>query len=312
VERDVFPRDRPGESLHPGVEALLGMLGVADAVAAAGFLRYRGHWVEWAGPRHFEPFGADAAGPWRGWQVWRADFDAILLERARALGVAVLQPRRALRPLFAAGRIAGLLTPAGSLQARWLVDAAGSRHWLARSLGLERQAASRRLLARYGYTMCAARHGTREPLLVGDSGGWTWTARVRSDMVAWTRLQLIARGTGRDAWPHSVRGCVQARADRGADVTWRQVSEPAGPGYFMVGDAASVLDPTASHGVLKALVSGISAGQHIVNVHTGVADESTALPRYAVFMREWFKRDVARMRALYDELGVSTGGTSWH
>ena len=34
----------------------------------------------------------------------------------------------------------------------------------------------------------------------------------------------------------------------------------AGSGYFLCGDAAAVMDPAASHGVLNALMSGMLAG----------------------------------------------------
>ena len=143
VERDAFPRERPGETLHPGVEPLLEQLGVAAAVRAAGFLRHRGNWIEWGGARRFEPFGADGpngpdgtngAAPWLGLQAWRADFDALLVARARALGVAVLQPCRAVRPLVAGARVVGVETSAGPLVAPFVVDAAGGGHWLARQL----------------------------------------------------------------------------------------------------------------------------------------------------------------------------------
>src|SRR5690242_6812808 len=54
LERELFPRDRLGESLHPGFETLLEQLGVLDAVLAAGFLRFDGNWVEWKGTTSFE------------------------------------------------------------------------------------------------------------------------------------------------------------------------------------------------------------------------------------------------------------------
>jgi len=45
IERSPFPRHRPGETLHPGIEPLLVQLGVWDQVLAANFLRHAGHWV---------------------------------------------------------------------------------------------------------------------------------------------------------------------------------------------------------------------------------------------------------------------------
>jgi flavin-dependent dehydrogenase len=40
LEREQFPRHRPGETLPPGVEPIFAQLGVAEAIAAAGFTRH--------------------------------------------------------------------------------------------------------------------------------------------------------------------------------------------------------------------------------------------------------------------------------
>ena len=89
IERESFPRDRPSETLHPGVKSLLRELGVLERVSRVGFLRHEGVWVSWDNGLRFVPYGTDSAGPWWGFQAWRAEFDAILLERARELGVEV-------------------------------------------------------------------------------------------------------------------------------------------------------------------------------------------------------------------------------
>ncbi len=65
-EREPGARDRPGETLHPGVEPLLAQLGVADRLPEVVGARHEGLWIEWGGPRRFEAFGSDAAGPWQG------------------------------------------------------------------------------------------------------------------------------------------------------------------------------------------------------------------------------------------------------
>lgn len=312
VERDAFPRGRPGETLHPGVEPLLEQLGVAAAVRDAGFLRHAGHWIEWGGARRFEPFGADDAGPWLGLQAWRADFDALLLARARAVGVAVLQPCRAVRPLVAGARVVGVETSAGPLVAPFVVDAAGGGHWLARRLKLTIKKYSRRLTARYGYAegACAARD--EAPSIVADARGWTWTARVRPGLYQWTRLTLDdgegsePSGAGElapDWLPKELSGLRPRGAARGADVTWRAAESPAGAGYFLCGDAAAVLDPASSHGVLKALMSGMMAAHQIALVRSGRGGERDAAARYNAWLGEWFAHDVARLRELYAVFG---------
>src|SRR3954469_25746264 len=117
VERERFPRPAPGESLHPGVQPLLRQLGVEEAVLAQRFLRHPGHVVRWGGPERFEPFGADASGAWQGFQAWRPTFDQILLDRARELGAAVLQPCQVRGPVVAGDLAGGLDTDAGVVRA---------------------------------------------------------------------------------------------------------------------------------------------------------------------------------------------------
>lgn len=299
-ERDPPGRGRPGETLHPGAEPLLARLGVWREVSAAGFLRHEGHWVSWAGPARFEPFGRDAEGPWRGLQVWRAEFDAILLARARALGVDVRQPCRVSKPLVEGGRVAGVLTPEGAFRAPFVVDAAGGRRWLTRELGLPVVETSPRLVATYGYVKgeCAARDAA--PALSADRRGWTWTARVRPGVYAWTRLDLAGRKAEADWLPPELRGLEPLGPARAADVTWRVAAPTAGPGYFLVGDAASVLDPASSHGVLKAIMSGMTAARLIVTAANRRADETQNAQGYDRWLRDWFVRDTERLRGLYN------------
>ncbi len=319
LERSDFPRDAPGESLHPGVEALFERLGVADAVRAAGFVRYPGITSEWDGTARFMPFGEDAGGPWRGFQAWRAELDALLLARARALGVEVLQPRRALHPLYGErGEVTGVETDAGALRCRVLIDAAGGGHWLARHLGVAREEASPRLVATYGYVKEEAAEAPGQvapegaagaaspqgepgdvPRIIADDAGWTWTARVRPGVRGWTRLGFTGRPAPAGWRPPEVEGFAPLGRNRGADVTWRRVVAPAGPGYLMVGDAAAVLDPASSHGVLKGLMSGMMAGHLLARVDAGALPWEAACASYTEWVRGWFTHDVAHLTERY-------------
>jgi len=316
VERERFPREHVGETLHPGVEPLLTQLGVWAEVRSANFLRHEGNWIEWAGaPRRFEAFGADdGGGAWQGLQAWRADFDAILLERARALGVRVLQPCQIVRPLLSGQRVVGLETASGDfLRAPFVVDAAGDRHWLARQLHLPIKKYSRRLTARYGYVEGACEVRDDAPQIVSDARGWTWTARVRPQLYQWTRLSVAgeededeggasssSHGDRDEKWlPAEFRGLKRRGASKGADVTWRMVERAAGAGYFLVGDAAAVLDPASSHGVLKAIMAGMMAAHSIANVFAHQLTEQDAARRYCDWLRTWFEHDVVRLRELY-------------
>jgi len=73
------------------------------------------------------------------------------------------------------------------------------------------------------------------------------------------------------------------------------------------GDAAATLDPAASHGVLKALMSGILAASWIARTLHGVVSESLASEAYAAEVERWFVRDADTLADLYDIFPGWTG-----
>jgi flavin-dependent dehydrogenase len=306
VERAAFPRHAPGETLHPGVEPLLARLGVGNEFLRARFPRHAGHWVRWGTAAEadelFVPFGGDSRGTWRGFQAWRPRFDAMLLARAVDCGVTVLQPCRPLAIVRKRGRATGIVTDRGPIAARFVIDATGRRAWLADHLGLDRQTRGPRRTAWYGYARgdCSARD--EAPALRGDSTGWTWTARARRGLYHWTRL-AFDHDRPRPQWlPEDLAHLARVGPHRAADVSWRLVDEPAGPGYLLTGDAACVLDPASSHGVLKALMTGMCAAQSIAAVAAGELDEREAAHRYARWLSDWFNHDVDRLDHFYARL----------
>jgi flavin-dependent dehydrogenase len=304
TERSAFPRHMPGETLHPGVEPLLARLGVADAVHNAGFVRHAGHWITWAGPPRFEPFGGDASGSWLGFQAWRPTFDALLLDRARRLGTHVLQPCHVLQPLYSGGRVVGVATDEGPLAARFVVDATGRRRWLSEQLRIDTTRRGPRLVAWYGYVEGHCPDRDDAPAIIADAAGWTWTARVRPRTYQWTRLSFDFYRPAGDWRPTEFSELTPLGATRGADVTWRVATLPAGSGYFLVGDAAAVLDPASSHGVLKALMSGMMAGHLIARSVRHGASELRGALAYNEWLHQWFEHDVRRLSGLYARLPV--------
>ena len=301
LEREVFPRHRPGETLHPGVEPLLRQLGLDCALLSAGFLRHRGNWVRWPSELRFEPFGEDDGGSWLGFQAWRASFDALMLERARELGVEILQPCHATELLRDAAGVTGFQTQDGPVTARISIDAAGGGHWLARKLALQIKRYSPQLITRFGYVLgdCPVRDDA--PALVADEAGWTWTARVQPGRYQWTRLSWLKHHQ-KPGPPNELHKLAPEGPMRAADVTWRMVTKPAGPGYFLVGDAAAVLDPASSHGVLKALMSGMMAAHFGGKVVRNEVPEQESSFAYGKWLGDWFEKDVARLRELYSQL----------
>ena len=304
LERDGFADERPGETLHPGVEPLLAQLGLSERLPAVIGARHEGIWIEWGSPRRYEPFGADGDGPWSGMQVSRAHFDSLLLARARELGVDVRQPCAVTAPLLGDAKLNGVMTNEGPVVAHLVVDGSGRARWLGRALGVDSPSRSPRLIVRYGYMEGACPERDAAPALVADQTGWTWTARVSDRKYQWTRLDFGAVPDA-DWLPEEFRALTPLSRTRGADMTWRMADRAAGPGWFMVGDAAAILDPTSSRGVLKALMTGVMAGHLIAGVLQGKAPADEAARAYHAWIADWFETDVRNLTAFYRMLKSS-------
>jgi len=288
IERKTFPRHAPGETLHPGIEPLLAQLGVAEEVNDAGFIRHEGIYVDWNGKLEYQPYGSDSRGPWLGYQAWRPIFDEILLRRAKKEGAQIMQPCVARAPLIDNGRVCGVRTSDGDLSARFVLDATGARAWLAWRLHLVHRRWSPPLIAYYGYKRTDAKRTVDAPVLRREPAGWTWVAQVTPERQHWLNLRIHGS---------KVQQIKSGRA-HAADVTWREYTEPAGPGYYLLGDAACVLDPLSSHGVLKAVMSGMLCA-HLIRQTGHSRSQQYASRQYIDWVGRWFRVDVNRMKTFY-------------
>jgi flavin-dependent dehydrogenase len=298
--------EQPGETLPPGAEALLRELGVLSEVEAAAPVRHDGHWHKQAGERRFARFGADVNGPWRGYQICRSTLRCILRQRADSLGV-MMHSARALRPILDGAAIVGVETSDGAMASHLLVDASGTSHWLARARDETIEIASPRLIAWYGWAASSRASTYARPVLETNGTGWSWIAQIDDGLCAWVRLDRSG-GARRLAMPRALRGFEPIGRPRGADVTWRIAPHQGGDGFLRVGDAGALLDPSSSHGVLRALMTG-QAAAHLANriLRQGVAWEPE-VAAYDRWIRSAFLRDMAALRTLYGHRSVVRRG----
>lgn len=294
IEKAAFPRDLPGEALHPDVDDLFAELGVSESIAAAGFITYPGWILEGSNERGFIPF-AGPSGLRFGRQAWRSRLDSILLARARSVGVTVQQPANCGQVILEGERVAALEVNGERWGSGFVVDASGATGWLSRRLQLPIQEFSPRLVARYAYFRDDRALGVI-PELHEHACGWTWLARVKKDLCQCVQLSLTGGPLPRpDCVPSDVRF-------RGANVTWRIAPECAGAGYFLCGDAAAVLDPAASSGVARALASGLKAADLIIEIEKNGMDWQIAAGIYRRWYAELFIEQARALAARYAEL----------
>src|ERR1043165_2973148 len=126
--------------------------------------------------------------------------------------------------------------------------------------------------------------------------------RVLPLLVAWTSLKLDNQRGGASAPAGLPNGRRLAVGGGAADVTWRLAAQVAGPGGFLAGDAALALDPASSHGVLRALMSGILTAHHCIQICRDGAAEEMAAAAYGRWMREWFDHDAEKLAGFYGKL----------
>jgi flavin-dependent dehydrogenase len=287
--------------MHPGTFVLLRQLGVEQQVQDAGFLRYPGQFVDWGGERHFQAFGHSDSERWWGIHANRVVFDKILLERAIRLGAVFMTNMAALRPIVDHGRVVGVHTGDGPLYASVVIDATGPRSWLASAIGLKKVVLTPRLIVRYGYLSSEKPLTSVLPLFSANAKGWLWLAPVGKFTYAWVKLPFNDDKIWSKTPPVLAETYVHGKT-HGRDVTWRHLKSPAGPGYFVVGDAAAILDPSSSHGILRALMSGMQAAHLLRIVLKTPALEQRAVAAFLDWQNSFFDKEVRELCDLYRQL----------
>ena len=265
------------ETLHPGIEPLLRQLDVWDMFDKALISSYTEVESQDAeGKRHREPLGEDEQGSWHGYHIDRTRFDETLINRAQEAGVDMIHNQTARRVLQRDGALIGVRTNMQTIEARYIIDATGRSNWLARQLNITLRQDSERLYASCSRVKSPDDRSTHHITSFSfEDNGWTWRAPLSEREVAVTKIR---------------RHPEKAKGHYGADVTWTLNTNPSGHGYFCIGDAACRLDPSAGHGVLRAIMSGTMASHSIASIEHG--QPGTSMYRnYSEWITRWYELD---------------------
>jgi flavin-dependent dehydrogenase len=300
LEREQVPRYHIGESLIPYTWFTLERLGVIDWLKRSACpKKYSVQFVSITGrvSQPFYFFQTIEHECSMTWQVWRSEFDAMLLDNARSKGVEVRQGTPVREILFEGDRAVGVLAEmdgtAREIRARAVVDASGRDAILSRRFGWLQRDPELQKVAVWSYYKGAKRdsgldEGATTVAYVPDKG-WFWYIPLHSDIVSVGVVgepRYLYRGT-RDAeqiFEREVRACswihdhvkVGTRCEpvrTTGEYTYRS-SQIGGDGFCLVGDAFAFLDPLFSTGVFLALKSGEMAAD---TLHEALlADDVTA------------------------------------
>lgn len=274
LERARFPRDKVcGDCLNPSCFPVLERLGVREELdglvhsnlASVDFIPLQG------APISLSIRGAGEIS------VKRSLLDDLLLRNAVAKGAAVIQETTV------TGMETGwtLRTEGGSYRARFLVGADGRNSQVARAAGLRGNARKVDRVAIQTHVALPSRLRERVVLHLFPEG-YAGYADVGGDEL---NLCLVGPSKHLDRLKEEAAKLFSIQ-DRTRWNSVTPITRPdacvAGPGVFLVGDAARVVEPFTGEGIYYALRSGELAADSIVRACRGETSEAQASASYRV------------------------------
>lgn len=315
--RSVLVIDRPrggrralAESIPPSARRILTELGVDQAVASAGFQPWLGNTVWWADvPPRVEHFSNDAVG----FQVDRHRFDHVLRDAAVRAGATLVEGTvRSATPPVVTIDVDGCEEQA---TAPWILDCSGRAGVLARH-GLREMEDTHRTVALAGIwrtTSAWPADFEGHTLVASHADGWAWSVPVARDvryitvMVDPVRSHLTKDAPALEVYQAELAkvapfadllaSAALVAGPWGADASLYGASRHSGPGFLLVGDAATFIDPLSSFGVKKALTSGWLAGIVVTSIVDAPSMQTAALEFFESRERQVsgsFRRQAAR------------------
>jgi len=330
AEREAFPRYHIGESLLPSTMHVLDVMGAREKVDRHGFQRKEGAYISW-GPEEWDfSFGELSGNRGYSYQVIRSEFDQLLLEHARSQGVEVLDRTDVTGLTFDGSRpCAASTTSLASSNGdprehgfHMLVDASGRASVMStRYLKNRRYHQAFQNVGIWGYWRGAERlpRGPFGAIAVCSvPSGWFWAIPLHDGTLSVGLVagrervrQLRQEGVSlEEIYTDALAQCptVQAMvapARRTSELKVEQdysysADQFAGPGFFLVGDAACFLDPLLSTGVHLAMFSGLLAAACIASIARGDIDEDEAIPFYEDVYRQAYLRLLVLVSTFYE------------
>ncbi|WP_426757073.1 FAD-dependent monooxygenase [Myxococcus sp. Y35] len=328
LERTAYDTPRSGDALSPDIRVPLSRLGVWASFLRDGHLASRGTTSCW---NRAEPYLRDMrSSPWgSAWHLDRARFDERLSLEATRQGVRVLRLTTLLdsEPLAKEGyrlHVSQRKSGAGTLCARFVVDATGWKATFAMSQGARRRIRDRCFAVCGTFQLRTEESFPTDALVEACPEGWWHSALLPSGRVAVT---LVGDGDSlhglRWATPEPWLALLeQAPVTRArlaacdfsgeslvaAPILVGQLDRMQGERWLAVGDAACTHDPLSAQGVAAALESALLAAEALERYLRG--DEG-ALRHYEETLQRRFDEHLRLRGHTYREEQRWPGAPFW-
>jgi len=329
VEKEKFPRYHVGESLMPFCYYPLKRLGLVDKLQRSD--NPKKYCVQFVRPcgtvsQPFYFFQHMDHPSSTTWQVWRSEFDQLLLDKARKEGATVFEETKARALLKEGDQVVGVRVVSKEfgpleLNASIVIDASGrdcfsavKEKWMERDPELKK-------IAIWTYFRAAK----RDPGL--DEGattvaylpnkGWFWYIPLSGDVVSVGIVaeheylfngstkdlaEIFQREVKNNAWieEHLAPGEQYGEYRVTGEFSYRN-RFCAMDGLVLAGDALGFLDPVFSSGVFLALKSGVMLGDAVSDALQAGDVSSQQFEEYGKSMRSSIEVMRKIVYAFYDE-----------
>ena len=322
IEASSYETPRVGEHLPPVVESVLAELGAPEVLRASGAIRCPGVRSLWGDAEHQRDYLFNPTGG--GWNVDRARFDGLLVERAQSAGamVSLASKFRSITRQGTGWRVS-ITGPGGAreISAEVVIDATGRTGSVTHRLGA-RGVAFDQLVGAVAW-MDGGADPDQTLLVESCENGWWYSLALPNNRLvgAFMTDADTLRGTSwRSArgWRSFLVGAPATRARllerriRTGPVVRRAHSavldRVAGPGWIAVGDAASSVDPLSSDGVARAITSGVVAATAVMRSLDG---EAMALEEHSRSVAAGVGRYLAQRASVYRDEPRWTNSAFW-
>ena len=314
-ERESFPRFHIGESLLSTANDAFAALGVRNRIEAACFPEKWGarlYTHDGQSGRYVDFTEVREVTRAQTFQVCRQEFDRILLERAREVGVEVRENCNVTASEFSSDAV--ILSVASRsdgvtnhVRVRAVVDGTGRAGLIARKFNLRTDEPRLANIAIFShFTNVPRLEGLRPDdirLIARSDAGWFWIIPISKELtsvgvVLPKRLyRRLANGSSEETLNNAIADTpIVAKIMRAARREWPvrvekdfsySASAYAGDRWILAGDAGSFLDPVFSTGVSIAMESGIEAAGEL---DRALARNDFSASAFAAFSRRQRKR----------------------